>query len=271
MDVGVVQHVFRGCSDDDARFARAKALGVPCVEADLTAADLASDVATFAAGGEGETCTRGPRLQAIRAASERHGVAVSSLCLGFHNGEGLVFAQWRGETPAHEIAVALRWCRALGAGALLVPFFFANEPKNASQRRQLAERLRPLARLAAALGVQLCFEGTLTATELWELADRVGGDGFGVYFDPGNSLWLERDPAAEARALGKLLRRCHLKDTLVHSGDALLGTGRLDGPGLARALVDVGYHGPVVLEAFGRPEADLVRELEVARTWFAEA
>lgn len=259
MDIGVVQHVFRGCGDDDARFAKAAAMRVPCIEADLTAADLAGAGAT----------AEPPRLRSLLSARDRHGVAVSSLCLGFHNSEGMVFAHWRGSRPDEEVATAVRWCKVLGAGAVLVPFFFANEPKNAVQRKLLAGRLKPLAALAGELGVHLCVEGTLTVEQAWQMAERVGGEAFGVYFDPGNSLWLERDPAAEVRALGRLLRRCHLKDTKVNAGDALLGTGLLDGPAFAKALRDVGYGGPVIIEAFGRSDEDVARELSVARGWFA--
>lgn len=255
MTIGVVQHVFRDCRDDDARFARARRLGIDTIEPDLTAADLA----------EGASA----RLAALRAAREAHGVGIPSLCMGFHNNEGLVGAMWRGETPVREIRAALGWCRALDAGALLVPFFFANDPRSRAQREYAADQLAPLAREAEQLGVELCFEGTLTATQYWRMAERIGSAAFGVYFDPGNAVWLEQDPGAELRALGRLVRRCHLKDTRLAPGDARLGTGLLDLPRFAAALRDVGYGGPLILEAFGRSDEDLLAELALARRHFA--
>lgn len=166
---------------------------------------------------------------------------------------------------------ARRWdgARHLGAGALLVPFFFANDPRSRAQREYAADRLAPLAKEAEQLGVDLCFEGTLTATQYWQMAERIGSPAFGVYFDPGNAVWLEQDAGAEVRALGRLVRRCDLKDTRLSPGDARLGTGLLDLSRFASALREVGYAGPLILEAFGRADDEVLADLDVARRHFS--
>jgi sugar phosphate isomerase/epimerase len=65
------------------------------------------------------------------------------------------------------------------------------------------------------------------------------------------------DPPTGARALGTLIRRVHLKDTLERRGDCRLGEGRVDFGACARALAENGYDSWLVLEAPPAPP-DLV-------------
>ena len=95
----------------------------------------------------------------------------------------------------------------------------------------------------------LCYEGTLPAAEILSLAARVGSDAFGCYFDLANPLAKRGlDVPSEIRALGALVRRVHVKDTRVLSGDCRPGTGRVDFEECARALSEIGYDGWLTLE-----------------------
>jgi sugar phosphate isomerase/epimerase len=254
MKLGVVQHVFGGAKDDAERFARAKALGIAGVEPDLSLADLADPTEA--------------RLRSIRAARDASGLSIPALCVGEHNNLGMSFATWRGDEPANEVRKMVRWASQLGVGALLVPFFFANEPKSVAQRRKLCEQLKPICVEAERLNVDVCFEGVLPATQLWQMADWIGSPAFGVYFDTGNATWIGLDAPSEIRALGKLIRRAHMKDQFVSTGDTRCGTGNVDFAACARALADVGYDDWITIEAFGLSDESLAVDLAAARKFF---
>ena len=115
----------------------------------------------------------------------------------------------------------------------------------------------------------LCYEGTLAAEETLGLASQVGSDAFGVYFDLANPLAKGGlDVPSEIRALGGLVRRVHLKDTRVTSGDCRPGTGRVDFAECARALSEIGYDGWLTLETPPAPPPLVARDLSFARTVF---
>ena len=254
MKIGAVQHVFSNADTDLARFEKGKAAGLAGVEPDLSVDDLADPTEA--------------RLASIKAARDATGLEIPALCIGAHNGEGFIFATWRGDEPMMEIRKAVRWCHELGAEALLVPFFAFNEPRNAPQRARVAEVLGPICREAEALNVAICFEGLLPATQLWQIATQIDSPAFGTYYDMGNSVFVEHDPAAEARALGRLVRRVHIKDTLVNAGDAPLGQGSVDFPAVAAALRDINYDQWIVIEAFGMADDDLTQAIAVVRKHF---
>ncbi len=254
MKIGAVQHVFSNADTDLARFERAKTLGFAGIESDLTPEDLADP--------------KQARLASLKAAREATGVGIPSLCIGAHNDQGFIFATWRGDQPVEEIRKAVQWCHELGVKALLVPFFAFNEPRNAVQRARVAEVLAPLCREAEALNVSICFEGLLPATQLWQIATQIGSPAFGNYFDMGNSVYVELDPAAEIRALGRLVHRVHIKDTLAIAGDAPLGQGDVDFPAVAAALRDINYDQWLVLEAFGASDEVLTQAIAVIRKYF---
>jgi len=202
--------------------------------------------------------------RALREQAAAAGLTIPSLVLGEHNGGGL--ATWfRGPGAEEEVRLAVKACVATGAATLLVPFFFFNEPKGRAHQRMVAEKLKPLCAEAAAEGVVIAYEGVLPAERLLAMADHVGRDGFGVYFDPANVRWCDSDPAAEIRQLGPLLRQCHAKDADVCTGDARLGEGRIDHDVVAAALREIGYTGWVVLETMGGPADATAAELDFVR------
>lgn len=254
MRLGAVQHVFRGLTSDLERFHRTRAFGLDGIEPDLSIADLADP---------GEA-----RLASLKSARDASGVPIPSLCMGEHNSQGFVFAVWRGQAPIDEVHKAVRWCQALGAQVLLVPFFFANEPRNEAQRRRMAETFGPICREAEQRGVTVCFEGLLTATQLWQVAAIVDSPAFGVYFDMGNAVWIDLDPAAEIRALGSLVKQVHIKETQVVCGDSRVGAGRVRFDEVSRALRDIRYDRWLVIEAFGLGDEAIESDIAASRKAF---
>jgi sugar phosphate isomerase/epimerase len=122
--------------------------------------------------------------------------------------------------------------------------------------------LRACAEHAAASGVRIGLEAegnTLvrTANDTLEMLADVDRPALGALFDIGHANMLsEDDPVAAATALGPHLVHCHAHDNdgRIDSHDAL-GSGTLDWPQVARALVRTGYDGAITIEV-GAPNPD---------------
>ena len=172
--------------------------------------------------------------------------------------------------PARDdVRDAIGWAHELGAQVILVPFFMRAELESEADVERASAAFRSLCPLAAERGVTLCYEGTLSAQEILSLAARVGSEAFGCYFDLANPLAKRGlDPPSEIRALGPLIRRVHVKDTRVVSGDCRPGTGRVDFAECARALSEIGYDGWLTLETPPAPPPLVARDLSFARTVF---
>jgi len=244
-----------GGHDDLEVFTRARRSGFAGVEVVLARGELR------APGGR--------RVASLRAAARETSLEIPSLVLGEHNDGGLgdddphVVAE-----AAEDVTAAIAWAAELGADVILVPFFLRGELISRAHADRAARALRALCPLAAERGVMLCYEGTLPADEVIALAAQVGSRAFGCYFDLANPVARGMDTATEARALGPLVRRVHLKDTRARGGDSHPGLGRVDLPGSARALREIGYDGWLVFETPAAPEALVRRDLSFARTVF---
>jgi L-ribulose-5-phosphate 3-epimerase len=245
---GVMDPVI-GATTDDELFRQARRLGFRGVEVVLSR-------------------HRADRLEGLLRAQREHALAVPSLVLGEHSDLGgiadtdpAVAAQARADLER-----AIQWAAELRAEAILVPFFGRAELRDDADLERAAVAFRPLYELAAERGVTLCYEGTLPAERINALAERVGSRAFGCYFDLANAVVRGMDSATELRALGKLVRRVHFKDTRVATGDCPPGLGRVDFAESARALDEIGYDDWIVLETPPGPLELVARDLAFARS-----
>lgn len=247
-----------GGRDDAEVFARAKQVGCAGVEITAGRLDLRDP--------------NGARLEALRRAKQATGLEIHALVLGEHNEEGGL----ANESPdvagraREDVRDAVAWAQELGAEVILVPFFMRSELESDADVGRAAAAFRSLCPLAGERGVTLCYEGTLPAAEILSLAARVTSDAFGCYFDLANPLAKRGlDVPSEIRALGRLIRRVHVKDTLVLAGDCRPGTGRIDFAECARALAEIGYDGWLTLETPPAPPPLISRDLSFVRSVFA--
>jgi len=177
-----------------------------------------------------------------RAAANRYRVKIPSLALGILNEVPLASEP----KAALWLADSIEAARLLGARVILLAFFGRGELRmaDAQQMGRLVDLLRELAPRAAAAGVILGLENTLSAQDNLELVRRVASPAVRTYYDCKNSADQGRDPAQEIRALGPYLCQVHLKN-----GDRLLEEeSNVDFPACAQALRDIGYRGWYVLE-----------------------
>jgi D-psicose/D-tagatose/L-ribulose 3-epimerase len=161
-----------------------------------------------------------------------------------------------------DVAVA---CGATIVGGPLygTPLVFAGRPPHpieddARQRRvdQVVTGLREAGRYAAAHGIRLAVEPLNrfetdfcnTGRQAVELARMVDNPAVGVMLDTFHMNMEEHDLAQAIRQAAPYL--IHFQANENHRG--FLGTGHLDWSAIARALVEIGYAGPITLEPFRR-------------------
>jgi sugar phosphate isomerase/epimerase len=238
--VGVMTDVLPS-RDDRELFQRAKQLGFAGVEVILPAG-----------------------LESLRAAQSETGLRVPSLVLGEHSDRGGVadLDPAVAATAVEDVRRAAGWARALGADALLVPFFGRAELHDAADVARAAAALRPLCDSS----VQILFEGTLPAEAIRDLASHVDSPQFGCYFDLANVVTRGMDTATELRALGDLVRRVHVKDARAKVNDCAPGLGFVDFVESSRALEEIGYDGWIVLETPPGPPELVARDLSFVRS-----
>lgn len=251
---GVVDTVLRHCDEGDAAvFEHAHQLGFAGVEVVLQRDDL-----------------RSRRLESLQRAMETTGLEIPSLVLGVHNEDGGIADADPAVAAraADQTRTAIAWAAELGSDVVLVPFFLRGELVGRADVRRCADGFTALCPTAAAVGVVLCYEGTLPAEAVLALADLVDSPAFGCYFDLANPVVSGLDSATEARQLGGLVRRVHFKDARARRGDCQPGLGRVDYAECARALTQIGYEGWLVLETPPAPPEVVARDLSFARRFF---
>lgn len=183
-------------------------------------------------------------------AVEETGVVVSSICMGLLNGSPLV----RDARAPGWIAATIDAAAALKAGTILIACFGAGTLKTQADKDAAAAILKDLAPKAAAKGVTLGLENTLSAAENLALLDKAGNPpGLGIYYDVGNATHYGYDVPAELRALKDRVRQIHFKD--YKSG--LLGRGEVKFREAAEAIAENGYEGWIVLETGAPLGADI--------------
>jgi D-psicose/D-tagatose/L-ribulose 3-epimerase len=89
-----------------------------------------------------------------------------------------------------------------------------------------------------------------TAGHAIEIVDRVGSPGLGVMLDTFHMNMEEFDLPGAIRRTGQ--RLVHFQANENNRG--FVGSGHIDWPGIARALHDIAYEGPIVLEPFRRDD-----------------
>ncbi|MCS7219948.1 MAG: sugar phosphate isomerase/epimerase family protein [Anaerolineae bacterium] len=256
MRLGAVEYLVRG-ADEMATFQQAQRLGFEGVEVMLTRDQLR------APGQE--------RLKRLQQACQASGLAVPSLMLGEHNHGGLASADPTvAEAAAEDIRQAIRWAAELGAKVILVPFFFQGEIVTEADFERAVQGFRQLCPVAAEVGVRLCYEGTLPASDIRRMAAEVSSNAFGCYFDLANVVWRGMDTATEIRALGDLIQQVHMKDARVGPGDCPPGLGLVDYAESARALHEIGFDGWIVMETPAGPAELITRDISFTRFCFPE-
>ncbi len=162
------------------------------------------------------------------------------------------------------VSDGIRITRRLNARVLLVVFFGKCALTNPQEMDAVAGAFRELAPEAERANVTLGFENTLSAEDSARVLDRVGSKALRVYYDVGNATNMGGfDAVKEIRWLGReRICQVHLKDK------GYLGEGKVNFPGVVRALAEIEFTGFANLETAspsGSVENDLRRNLAYVR------
>ena len=135
--------------------------------------------------------------------------------------------------------------RALDVRVILLAFFEKGDLRGDPEgQAEVVNRLKRVAPKAERQGVVLGIESWLSAPDHLRILEAVGSRNVQVYYDLANSTQMGYDILAEIRQLGRdRICEFHAKEN-----GFLLGQGRIDFPGVRRALDDIGYGGWIQIE-----------------------
>jgi D-psicose/D-tagatose/L-ribulose 3-epimerase len=164
----------------------------------------------------------------------------------------------------------------LGADIVVGPMYsavgrtrMAEPEERRAQRRLAAESIREAADYAGERGVRLAleplnrFETDLinTVDQGVELVEEIRRDNVGLLVDTFHMNIEEKDLPAALRRAGRHIFEFHA----CSSDRGTPGEDHLDWPGIATALRDAGYEGPVVIEAFTPKIKEIARAVSIWR------
>lgn len=190
-------------------------------------------------------------LQAIRDASERTGIKVSSLAIGELNR-----VPYKSKPETEEwVWNSVDAAQALGVKVILLAFFSEGDLRNDDVgKKVVTERLKKVASHAEKQGVTLGIESYLTAQEHLDIIQAVGSKAVKVYYDFRNAVDAGNDIYKEIPMLGKeMICEIHMKEN-----GQRLGQGTLDWPRIAKAVKEIDYQGWMQIEGATPPGADII-------------
>jgi len=198
------------------------------------------------------------RCAEIRASLDEVGIGLASL--SYHADR---------EPPAQRRANQERAVRA--AAWMGCPILVLNPEKAVDPARQWAEhvtRFQRLCALADELGVTIAVEPepllvVASSADASRMIEEVGSPRLRVNLDIGHAFLTDDDPIASIRMLGAHIVHLHLEDMAAGVHRHLpFGAGDIDFPAVRRALDEIGYTGPYVVDLFGqdRPPEEVAAE-----------
>jgi L-ribulose-5-phosphate 3-epimerase len=198
--------------------------------------------------------------QRFLAESKTVGLPLASVCLEVLHKNGLKSDPLGQRWVADSIPAA----KALGVKVVLLPFFGKQALQTPEEMDRVGDILKEIAPTAEKAGVILGLEDTISAKDNVRIMDRAKSPAVLTYYDVGNSTNGGFNVIEEIRWLGKA-RICevHLKDNPHY-----LGEGKIDFPGVVKALADIGFTEWAELETespSGNIPADMGRNLKYIR------
>ena len=166
------------------------------------------------------------------------------------------------------VADGIRATKALKARVMLLPFFGKGALETTAEMDFAGDALRELGPEAEKAGIILGLEDTISAENNVRIMERSRSKAVLTYYDVGYSTRAGFDAVKEIRWL-KADRICqfHLKDN-----PGYLGEGKIDFPGVIKAISDLGFQGFANLET-STPKSvdeDMRRNLGFIRKLIAE-
>jgi L-ribulose-5-phosphate 3-epimerase len=178
------------------------------------------------------------------------GVAVSSICADYIQAFPLsVLDEEKRRSRGSRLSSVVELACRLGAQCVLVPCVAKDLEPDSKGQNALIKSLELALDKASYEGIKVGLEMDWPATDQCRLVNQVGHPALGVYYDFGNATSLGYNPPEDIRTIGNLLVGVHIKDRKVGGSSVILGHGDTDFVGGISALREIGYGGPLILEA----------------------
>jgi len=191
----------------------------------------------------------------LRNLSERHGVAVASLCADYFMERPLIRVDSREKRSAVERLVWLiSRCQILGIERIVVPFVDNSRIQSELELSEVVTTLREILPHASHTHVEIHLETSLPPKQFEALLDELPFPEIKVNYDTGNSASLGYDFREEFSVYGDRIGSVHIKDRLRGGGTVPLGKGDAEISAILAALHEIAYSGDFILQvARGEP------------------
>lgn len=222
-----------------AEFARARACGFNTVDWLFAAHDYEHNPIWTDAGQE-----------AILTQIADTGILVGSLCADYFMVHPFLRVSEGGRRQSITVLNRLVVVGArVGIRIVVVPALEASEIRTVAEMAQLLDSLNEPLNLAEAHGVRLALETDLSGLEYRALFERRHHPALGVCYDTGNAAARGHAVGVDVRTLGPYLYLVHIKDRKQNGPSVPLGEGDADFGTFFKVAAEVGYRGPLILEA----------------------
>lgn len=205
----------------------------------------------------------------IRAVSAASGVAVNTICADCFMQAPLRAGSGTDSdysTTRALLADLLTAAEELSCTDVVIPCVDASALRDEDDRARFVAALHDALPVAESKGVNLAIECDLDPDGVASLLEQAGSSRVTVNYDIGNSASLGYDPVEEFAAYGTRISDVHIKDRLLGGASVPLGSGAADFDLVLDLLDDVGYAGPMIMQAFRDDEG--TRILQEQLTWF---
>jgi L-ribulose-5-phosphate 3-epimerase len=133
---------------------------------------------------------------------------------------------------------------------IVLPCVDQSSLKTVDDRERLINVLNPILLEAEKKAVNISLETDLSPDDFVKLLYRFNSINLKVNYDIGNSAALGFNPVEELDAYGSRISDIHIKDRNFNGGPVILGDGDAKFDKFFEKLVEIGYKGPFIMQAF---------------------
>lgn len=203
----------------------------------------------------------------IRKLSSTHNVGVNSICADYFMNGGF---RRSSDDQVSILNILIFIAMSLKIKIIVLPFLEKSTLNDRKQKTKATEMISKVLEACDYCGVKLALETELDGKNLKRFIKKFNSPHVGVCYDLGNTASYGHDSPRDINMLGNLIFEVHIKDRKIGSAKSVnLGAGDVNFKGCFRALKNIGFNGPMILQA-NRSDVsyldDAQRQLDFVRT-----
>ncbi len=199
-------------------------------------------------------------IEQVKKATVENGVAVDHICADYFMARPFVRVDASGREASIEVLKKLiAQAAKIGAVGIEVPLVDNSRIQDDQEAAIVARSIQAVLPVAEQCRMEIGLETSLPPGRFKALLEQIDHPLVKANYDSGNSASLGFDTAEEIGALGAWISNVHIKDRVLGGTTVALGTGNADFHKTFRALADIGYAGPFVLQAARASDGDEIK------------